>query len=91
MDIFARFGGDEFVLLLPNSNYEQARVIIERIRLILTRQTIELKEGNILLSFSSGIASFDDKNDTLDKLLHCADQALYQAKEMVKNRGSDQD
>ena len=85
-DIFARFGGDEFVLLLPETNSTQAYVILERIRRVLTRQPFDLNGSAVSISISSGIASLLHEHESLDTLLARADQALYQAKAAGRNR-----
>ncbi|MCX6078264.1 MAG: sensor domain-containing diguanylate cyclase [Chloroflexi bacterium] len=86
IDVFARYGGDEFVLLFPETNAEQARDVIERVRLALTAQPIELVGKMLSLTLSSGIASLTYENETLDALLSHADQVLYRAKEAGRNR-----
>jgi len=88
IDIFARFGGDEFSLLLPNSNSTQAGNIIERIYKNLANRPEKYRGNKISISISSGITSYSGKNDSLDKLLSRADQALYNSKEAGKNQMS---
>jgi diguanylate cyclase (GGDEF)-like protein/PAS domain S-box-containing protein len=85
IDVFARFGGDEFVLLLPETNQEQAFVVLERIRLALSTQPIDLDGKPVALTFSSGIASLSGDQQSIDSLLSQADQALYRAKEAGRN------
>jgi diguanylate cyclase (GGDEF)-like protein len=85
IDVLARFGGDEFVLLFPETNVEQARDVIERVRLALTTQPIMVGKP-ILLTLSSGIAGLTHENESLDALFSHADQALYHAKEAGRNR-----
>ncbi len=86
IDVFARFGGDEFVLLLPETNQEQAYEIVERVRLALMKQPIDLEGHSVVLSISSGIASLSGNNESIDMLLSQADQALYRAKETGRNK-----
>ena len=86
IDVLARFGGDEFVLLFLETNAEQARGVIERVRLALTTQPIDMVGKPISLTLSSGIASLMNENESLDSLLRYADQALYRAKEAGRNR-----
>ncbi len=85
IDIFARLGGDEFVLLLPETSDDQAYDVVERIRLRLNAQPIDLDGNLISVTISSGIASASNECDSLDALLICADQALYRAKEAGRN------
>ena len=86
IDIFARFGGDEFALLLPEASYEQAFVVVDRIRNAVTAQAIDLDDKLISITISSGIANLSGDEETFDKLLSQADQALYRAKEAGRNK-----
>lgn len=86
IDIFSRFGGDEFALLLPEASSEQAYAVIERIRLAIAAEPIKLDGGLISLTISSGIASLLGAGEDFDKLLIKADQALYRAKEAGRNK-----
>ncbi len=86
IDVFARFGGDEFILLLPETNQEQAYEVLERIRLALTAQPLDLNGRQVALTISAGIASLSGDQDALDVLISQADQALYRAKETGRNK-----
>ncbi len=85
IDVFARFGGDEFILLLPETSQEQAYTVVERVRLALTTHPIDLNGKSVVLTFSSGITSLSDDQEAIDTLLNQADQALYRAKEIGRN------
>lgn len=82
IDILARFGGDEFVLLLPETSTDQSIVILERLRENLATTTLLLSSGAILhLTVSAGVTLMDhDSGDVFDALINRADQALYRAK-----------
>src|SRR5581483_4445442 len=67
-DVLARYGGDEFALLLPDCTIDRAMEIVERLELVC--------HG---VSFSTGVARWDGIEDA-DALLHRADEALYSAK-----------
>lgn len=84
-DLFARFGGDEFVVLLPETNREQAHEIVERVRLALAAARIDLGGQSAPITLSAGIASLANTRESLDALLVQADQALYKAKEKGRN------
>ncbi len=86
IDVFARFGGDEFVLLFPETTQEQAYDIVERIRLALTKKPVDLEGKQVTITLSCGIASLGDEQTSFDALLNRADQALYRAKEAGRNR-----
>ncbi len=86
IDTFARFGGDEFALLLPESDGEQAFIVAERIRLAITEVPLDLGGKPVSITISSGIASLSGDQDTFDEILSRADKALYEAKESGRNR-----
>lgn len=81
-DVFARWGGEEFVLLFPNTNRQQALELIERLRILISDNIFE-KAGNVTCSF--GLAMFEE-SDNGDTLLNRADELLYVAKREGKNR-----
>lgn len=80
-DILARFGGDEFVAMLPNSTENIALIVADRIRTSLHH----IQCGSQHISSSFGI-SFVEQHDTFESLFERADKALYLAKEQGKNR-----
>lgn len=80
-DMFARFGGEEFILIMPGASLDEAGRVVERIRKEVA--TNPLLDPAIPYTFSSGIASFDD--DSLKTLLRRVDEALYQAKADGRN------
>jgi diguanylate cyclase (GGDEF)-like protein len=84
-DIFARFGGDEFLLLLPDTSGSQARELIERIRALLPDKIIQTGATTISVAVSAGITSLSQQDRTLGLLLARADDALYQAKRNGRN------
>ncbi len=86
IDVFARFGGDEFALLFPEIDGAMASQILQRIQRVLVDQPLNLGGRPIALTVSAGVASFESKTDSVDMLLARADQALYQAKEAGRNR-----
>ena len=85
-DVFARFGGDEFVLLLPETSPDYAHAVIERLREDLLNLAIDLGGNPISITASWGISSVTGAQESLDTLLARADQALYRAKELGRNR-----
>jgi diguanylate cyclase (GGDEF)-like protein len=84
-DLLCRFGGEEFVLLLPYTNLEQAAAFAERVREAIASKPIEYYGKSIAVTFSAGVASFPS-GDTLEALLQRADQAMYRAKQQGRNR-----
>ena len=86
-DIFARLGGEEFVIALPETTLQEANQIAEKIRLKISEHNIPLPEKpHLKCTVSIGIASNANPSDDIDKILLHADEALYQAKEYGRNR-----
>ena len=86
IDQIARYGGDEFVILLPETNAEDVFNLAERICSDIIDHKCFTESGeSYALSASLGIAEFDGK-ETLGSLLHRADQALYEAKDAGKGQ-----
>lgn len=92
-DTAARFGGDEFAILLPDTDVTSAVQLAERIRQVTCSKPVEIGEGRShALSLSIGVAAIQpqrnghDLNGLADKLLSDADAALYQAKDEGRGR-----
>lgn len=92
-DIIGRYGGEEFLILLPHTKKEKAYLIAERIRKDIENQKIKIKdnedkEKNIKVTLSIGISELSDLIDKTEptELIKRADKALYQAKEEGRNR-----
>ncbi len=81
-DSFGRIGGEEFLLILPETPLEKATIILERIRNILS----EVSNKKLFFTFSCGISSYPEHADNEVLLLHFADKALLKAKIEGKNR-----
>ena len=86
-DIACRYGGEEFTLILPECNLQQANVRAEIIR-IRVAETCSHSGGkpSDALTISIGVAAFDETTDRVDLLLKFADDALYEAKHQGRNR-----
>lgn len=87
-DLIGRYGGEEFVVLLPHTNAEEAAVVVERLRKNIAECCISCenhKEKFINITVSIGVAVMDDEIDSLDELIKKADKALYAAKSEGKN------
>ncbi len=86
-DVIARFGGEEFMLILPETNLSQAKKVAERIRKAIANTPFDTAKGNIQVTASFGIASgVPTAAQQLEDFFTSADQAMYQAKRRGKNR-----
>ena len=86
-DYFGRYGGDEFVVILPNTDFEQAELAGERLRENLENHPIATDRGLVRVTISVGIASCEPEDGLLiDELLNMADAALYRAKKAGRNQ-----
>jgi diguanylate cyclase (GGDEF)-like protein len=85
-DICARFGGEEFVVLLPNTDLEGARVLAERIRTAVAKNPVEYDSIVIIFTVSIGASQYRKGMQSIDELIKEADIALYRAKEGGRNR-----
>lgn len=85
-DIWCRYGGEEFVALLPSATINQAMAVAERLRLSVERTTIESPNGPLNVSVSIGVAERSPKHSSLSEVLAISDAALYRAKATGRNR-----
>ncbi len=85
-DVPARYGGDEFIVLLPETPPKGAADVAERIRLAIAARPLAINGQNVVASVSIGFASYPEDGRTLDALAARADRALYQAKQEGRNR-----
>ncbi|KTG16754.1 MULTISPECIES: GGDEF domain-containing protein [unclassified Guyparkeria] len=85
VDMIARFGGEEFVMLLPGASGEDALKVVDRIREKLARTKLRSREREISVTASCGLATFAP-DEEMETVFSRADDALYQAKEQGRNR-----
>lgn len=85
-DLFARLGGEEFAILLPQTDFADARVAAERLRQTIAEHTVDTEQGPLNFTVSLGLARIEPSTVDLDDLLRQADAALYQAKQNGRNR-----
>jgi diguanylate cyclase (GGDEF)-like protein len=86
-DVLGRIGGEELVLLLPNTPHEQAANVAERLRASIAAHPFALANGAAIeITFSGGVAHFPQDGDNWDQLFAIADRRCYQAKEAGRNR-----
>ncbi len=83
-DVVARFGGEEFILLLPNTSLKSAAKIAEKLRLAIANK--EFGEAHINLTVTLGVAGLSHQDDSPLDIIKRADAALYQGKNNGRNR-----
>ncbi|MEM6543608.1 MAG: diguanylate cyclase [Pseudomonadota bacterium] len=86
MDIVGRWGGEEFVMLIPASSIDMAQSIAERARSKLERMNIDTPTGSVSVTASFGVAFGSAASESLSDLLARADNALYEAKNNGRNQ-----
>jgi two-component system cell cycle response regulator len=88
IDLACRYGGEEFVVVMPDTDVAFAYAVSERLRQSIetTPFVISRAPGKLNLTISIGIAGSEGQNDTASALLHRADQALYRAKRSGRNK-----
>ncbi|MCS6959482.1 MAG: GGDEF domain-containing protein [Pseudanabaenaceae cyanobacterium SKYGB_i_bin29] len=84
-DIMARFGGEEFAILLPETDRLGAECVAERLRKAVEEMVIPLGDSIIKYTVSVGVAARDSDTISIDQLIQRADSALYQAKHRGRN------
>lgn len=85
-DVLARWGGEEFIVYLPETNPQEATLLAERLRAAIAAARIAHATGESAVTASFGVAQMDARHATLDSLIACADNLLYQSKEQGRNR-----
>ncbi|GAB4462424.1 MAG: biofilm regulation diguanylate cyclase SiaD [Anaerolineales bacterium] len=85
-DTIGRYGGEEFLIVLPNSEMQAAAEQASRLCQQVRTLRIDVNEHVVSVTISVGIAQFKIGRETWEELLHRADEALYQAKEKGRDR-----
>lgn len=86
IDLIARFGGEEFILLLVETGAEQAQLIAERLRQLVEIHPVRAYDELVNQTISMGLATFPGHGDTIEALIERADKALYAAKHAGRNQ-----
>ncbi|XPF96000.1 diguanylate cyclase [Colwellia sp. RE-S-Sl-9] len=82
IDFFARWGGEEFVLILPCRALKHAIMVSEKLRMLISQYEIE---PDLFITCSFGVTEYG-KGDTIESLFHRVDKALYRAKDLGRNK-----
>ena len=85
-DLAGRYGGDEFVVLLPETDAEGAFVVAEKLRRDISTLSVRVQDRAVRTSVSLGMVSFPDDGKTIEELLSAVDAAMYEAKRRGKNQ-----
>ena len=85
-DVVAKYGGDEFVVILPQTDREGAGILAERIRSAIEQHEFPGENESAKITSSMGIAQFPEDGESTRDLLDVADGALYQAKRTGRNK-----
>ena len=83
-DVIARWGGEEFLILLPSLNVQEAYWVAEKLRKCVSEQTIESPPHSIKVTITCGVADIKDY-DSVDACIHAVDKKLYVGKESGRN------
>ena len=85
-DILARFGGEEFILLLPHTVREGAHSLAQRMLEKVAASTIEFGESHLTITLSAGVITCETSRTPLDVMMSRADELLYESKQNGRNR-----
>jgi diguanylate cyclase (GGDEF)-like protein/PAS domain S-box-containing protein len=85
VDILGRYGGDEFVVLLPETDLENALQVADRLRLAICSKPIETPVAELPLTVSIGVATLTETIKTFDELIEKADEAMFRSKTSGRN------
>jgi diguanylate cyclase (GGDEF)-like protein len=88
VDLIGRYGGEEFVIVLPMTGAQQAYLLAERIRAGVDALCIETNKGTAAVTLSIGVAEMlhVPLDGSVENMLHRADEAMYAAKKNGRNR-----
>jgi diguanylate cyclase (GGDEF)-like protein len=85
-DVVARFGGEEFVIMLPETTPEAAATVAERIRMMVSANSMAVGDAKLSLTISAGVGEVTASSPSIEAVIRDADRALYEAKRTGRNR-----
>ncbi|GBF54492.1 GGDEF/response regulator receiver domain protein [Microcystis sp. 0824] len=88
VDSFGRFGGEEFVAILPETNLQDAAATAQRICQVINKLNIEINRQKVRVTASIGVATFSPEDNNLEAVIERADRAMFAAKNQGRNRVS---
>ena len=86
LDLSSRYGGEEFIVLLLETNSQQALMVSERLRQVISNHVFVYEGNSISITISIGIAQYPQDGHTINELVARADKALYQCKHTGRNK-----
>ncbi|MBI5071308.1 GGDEF domain-containing protein [Candidatus Falkowbacteria bacterium] len=84
-DALGRYGGEEFIFILPNAPRKGAEIAAERLRKLVAAEPFKIGDKSVAVTVSIGVAEFR-RTDTASSLIEAADMAMLQAKDLGRNR-----
>lgn len=86
IDIAGRWGGEEFVVLLPSTSVQDAIAVLERVRIAISEKSFPPPANDLHITMSAGVVALDGTSNDPEQIVGAADTALYEAKESGRNR-----
>ncbi len=86
IDLFGRYGGEEFLILVVGAGIKQASMVAERLRAVVGDNLIQTAAGDLAVTISLGVTALSDDVITIDDMIKEADTALYNAKNRGRNK-----
>ncbi len=84
-DNMFRYGGEEFMILMPETNQKEALNVAERIRSAIAENTIKMEKGSVKITMSIGVSEYGENHPTSIKFIESADRTMYAAKKAGRN------
>lgn len=83
--IFSRIGGEEFAIILPNTNLDKTKELAIKLKDLVQNNSLLIDNQEIKITISIGLSTLDEKNQTYNEILKTADTNLYEAKRKGRN------